>query len=58
MFIYGTWSSNVFVVFQLEMDGKVVELPELEGIVVLNINSWCAGVKMISGNDEALPPVR
>ena len=46
------------MVLQLEMDGKVIELPELEGIVVLNINSWCAGVKMISGNDEDLPPVR
>ena len=30
-------------VIQLEMDGKKVELPELEGIVVLNINSWCSG---------------
>ncbi|CAB3996663.1 RNA-directed DNA polymerase from transposon X-element [Paramuricea clavata] len=42
---------------QLEMDGRIIDLPELEGIVVLNINSWCAGVKMISGNDEDLPPV-
>lgn len=27
----------------LEMDGKRIELPELEAIVVLNINSWGAG---------------
>ncbi|XP_028406565.1 diacylglycerol kinase epsilon-like [Dendronephthya gigantea] len=40
---------------QLEMDGKVVELPELEGIVVLNITAG-ALVFMISGNVKMTYP--
>lgn len=28
----------------LEMDGKLIELPELESIIVLNIPSWGGGV--------------
>lgn len=30
----------------LYLDGKLVELPELESIVVLNIPSWGAGVDL------------
>ena len=28
---------------QLFLDGSELELPELEGVVILNINSWSAG---------------
>lgn len=28
---------------QLFLDGSECELPELEGVVILNINSWSAG---------------
>ncbi|XP_046854809.1 diacylglycerol kinase epsilon-like isoform X2 [Xenia sp. Carnegie-2017] len=43
---------------ELELDGRVIELPELEGVVVLNINSWCAGVQMIPiDGRKDLPPV-
>ena len=42
---------------QLEMDGKKVELPELEGIVILNINSWCGGCGMWpEKEDKECPP--
>ena len=34
----------------LELDGKSIDLPELEGIVLLNINSWSAGCDLWSGN--------
>ena len=43
---------------QLEMDGRKVELPELEGIVILNINSWCGGCELWASDDEehSVPP--
>ena len=31
---------------ELYLDGKVVELPSIESIVVLNIPSWGAGVQL------------
>ena len=40
------------------MDGRKVELPELEGIVILNINSWCGGCELWASDDEehSVPP--
>lgn len=35
----------------LYLDGKLVHLPELEGIVVLNISSWGSGVDLW-GNEK------
>lgn len=31
---------------ELYLDGKFIDLPELESIVVLNISSWGAGVDL------------
>lgn len=45
--------------FQLEMDGRKMELPELEGIVFLNINSWCGGCELwVNGDEEHSSPPR
>lgn len=43
---------------ELEMDGRKVELPELEGIVILNINSWCGGCELWVNDedDHSSPP--
>ena len=30
-------------IYQVYLDGVLQQLPELEGLVVLNINSWSAG---------------
>jgi len=61
-FVYGT--KDTFIPecrklnekVKLELDGQEMELPELESIVVLNINSWGAGVPVWSigslGQDE------
>ncbi|XP_077980143.1 diacylglycerol kinase epsilon-like [Glandiceps talaboti] len=36
----------------VELDGKLIDLPELEGIVVLNINSWGAGCPLWTGTSS------
>ncbi|XP_035694304.1 diacylglycerol kinase epsilon-like [Branchiostoma floridae] len=42
---------------KLELDGRTVHLPELEGIVVLNISSWAGGFNLWSGTgEEDVPP--
>ncbi|XP_074639461.1 diacylglycerol kinase epsilon-like [Acropora palmata] len=42
---------------ELEMDGRKIDLPELEGIVILNINSWCGGCELwCSGDGEHFAP--
>ncbi|XP_078348562.1 diacylglycerol kinase epsilon-like [Oculina patagonica] len=42
---------------ELEMDGRKVDLPELEGIVILNINSWCGGCEIwVDGDEEHSSP--
>ena len=38
---------------QVWLDGRLVELPALEGVVVLNINSWSAGCTMWREGDGA-----
>lgn len=36
-----------------------MELPELEGIVFLNINSWCGGCELwVNGDEEHSSPPR
>ena len=36
-----------------------MELPELEGIVILNINSWCGGCELwVDGDEERSSPPR
>jgi len=65
-FIYGT--KDTFVPecrklnekVKLELDGREIELPELESIVVLNINSWGAGVPVwsLGDGDKATEPSR
>ena len=42
-FLDGRKCSGLNEKLTLEMDGKIVTLPELESIVVLNISSWGAG---------------
>ncbi|KRY74209.1 Diacylglycerol kinase epsilon [Trichinella pseudospiralis] len=50
-FTYGTkdvlerMCRNLHMHIELQLDDKPVELPELEGVVVLNIPCWGAGVK-------------
>ncbi|KRZ15124.1 Diacylglycerol kinase epsilon, partial [Trichinella zimbabwensis] len=50
-FTYGTkdvlerMCRNLHLHIELQLDDKPVELPELEGVVVLNIPCWGAGVK-------------
>ncbi|KRX88664.1 Diacylglycerol kinase epsilon [Trichinella pseudospiralis] len=50
-FTYGTkdvlerMCRNLHMHIELQLDDKSVELPELEGVVVLNIPCWGAGVK-------------
>ena len=34
----------------VELDGKAIELPELEGIVLLNIASWSSGCDLWAGS--------
>ena len=34
----------------LELDGRAVSLPELEGIVLLNVSSWSSGIDLWSGS--------
>lgn len=38
---------------ELVLDGQVIPLPQLEGIVILNINSWCGGCKVWSADDNS-----
>ncbi|UXI18306.1 staphylococcal nuclease domain-containing protein 1-like [Sarcoptes scabiei] len=43
----------------LELDGEEIILPELESIVILNIESWGGGIKLVSNNrfDDSLVEV-
>ena len=34
----------------MELDGKAIDLPELEGIVLLNIASWSSGCDLWAGS--------
>lgn len=45
---------------QLEMDDKPVDLPEIEGVVVLNISSWGGGCRpwLIGSSGKDVPPAR
>ncbi|GAB1597259.1 diacylglycerol kinase epsilon-like isoform X1 [Argonauta hians] len=51
-FMYGTKDildrecHNLQEKLTLELDGRVVELPKLEGLVVLNISSWAGGCRV------------
>lgn len=63
-FIYGTKDTfekecrKLNEKVKLELDGREVDLPELESIVVLNINSWGAGVPVwsLGGGDQSPDP--
>ncbi|XP_039596218.1 diacylglycerol kinase epsilon [Polypterus senegalus] len=44
---------------ELELDGERVDLPNLEGIIVLNIGYWGGGCRLWEGmGDEPYPPAR
>ncbi|XP_066560295.1 diacylglycerol kinase epsilon [Amia ocellicauda] len=44
---------------ELELDGERVQLPSLEGIIVLNIGYWGGGCRLWEGmGDEPCPPTR
>ncbi|EDO48435.1 predicted protein [Nematostella vectensis] len=49
---------NLHEMVELELDDKKVELPDLEGIVILNISSWCGGCDMWNScsDDDGRPP--
>ena len=64
-FIYGSRDvleaqcKNLYERLELELDGQSVPLPAVEGIVVLNINSWCGGCQIWDTNengDGSFPP--
>ena len=52
-FTYGTKDllerrcKNLQRKIRLELDGSLVELPELESVILLNISSWGGGVKLL-----------
>ena len=53
----------VVIMLQVELDDKVVELPEIEGIVILNIASWGGGCRpweigSNATNSDIIPPTR
>ena len=54
-FIYGSRDvleqecKNLHERLEVELDGKKIDLPPLEGLVVLNIGSWCGGCEMWKG---------
>lgn len=56
-FIYGSRDvleaqcKNLHKRVELELDGHKIQLPELEGIVILNINSWCGGCEIWKNNN-------
>lgn len=49
-FLEGGQCSSLNERIVLEMDGRRVDLPELESIVVLNIGSWAAGADLWNAN--------
>lgn len=49
-FLEGGRCSSLNQRIVLEMDGRPIALPELESIVVLNINSWAAGADLWNAN--------
>ena len=59
-FIYGSREvlqaecKNLHERVKLELDGKEIFLPPLEGIVILNINSWCGGCQVWDGNERSM----
>uniref|UniRef100_T2MFN4 Diacylglycerol kinase n=1 Tax=Hydra vulgaris TaxID=6087 RepID=T2MFN4_HYDVU len=58
-FIYGSRDvleaecKNLHKRIELELDGVKIDLPQLEGVVVLNINSWCGGCRIWDSSDNA-----
>ena len=66
-FTYGTKDvlerecKNLHKKVKLEMDGKVIVLPNIEGIVILNINSWGGGCRpweLGAANNKEIPENR
>lgn len=66
-FTYGTKDvlerecKNLHQKIKLELDGKYIDLPEIEGIVILNISSWGGGCKVWqlgSNSNKAIPESR
>ena len=57
-FIYGSRDvieaqcKNLDRRIELELDGVKIELPQLEGVVILNINSWCGGCQIWTNNNK------
>lgn len=51
--------TNTCISLKLELDGERVELPNLEGIIVLNIGYWGGGCRLWEGmGDETYPLAR
>lgn len=43
---------NLHERIELELDGRIIRLPQLEGIVILNINSWCGGCQIWNNTEN------
>ena len=56
-FIYGSRDvlepqcKNLDQRIELELDGVKIDLPQLEGVVILNINSWSGGCQIWTKNN-------
>eukprot|EP00164_Ancoracysta_twista_P001642 GFYU01002157.1.p1 GENE.GFYU01002157.1~~GFYU01002157.1.p1 ORF type:complete len:727 (+),score=164.58 GFYU01002157.1:313-2493(+) len=50
--IFSRSCANLYKDVDVFMDGQKVELPAIEGIIVLNINSYCGGVDLWNNNNE------
>ena len=61
-FIYGSKDvleqecKNLQERIELELDGKKIDLPTLEGILILNIGSWCGGCEIWDSFPESTAP--
>lgn len=61
-FIYGSKDviaqecKNLHQRLELKLDGKKINLPNLEGIIVLNISSWCGGCEIWKSVPEDKAP--
>ena len=57
-FIYGSQDvlepqcKNLDQRIELELDGVKINLPQLEGVVIMNINSLCGGCQIWTNNNK------
>ncbi len=61
-FIYGSKDvleqecKNLHERLELELDGRRINLPNIEGLLILNIASWCGGCEIWKSCSESSAP--